>query len=146
MISDAGHVPYLEQPTEFATMVVGFLQNAPFQAVLDNEGPARATEVFRAARAKDRAAILFPEDQLNSRGYRRLQEGALPDAIALFRLNTESYPASANTWDSLGEALLAAGDRDGAKAAYTKALEVDPAAESAKEALRTLEAPLAPRP
>lgn len=138
VIAGSGHVPYMEQPDDFVTLVVGFLQGAAFQSVLDDEGPARATEVLRAARAKDRAAILFPEDDLNRRAYRRMAEGALPEAIALFRLNTEAFPASANTWDSLGEALLAAGDRDGARAAYTKALEVDPATASAKEALEDL--------
>ncbi|MFN7987589.1 MAG: alpha/beta fold hydrolase [Thermoanaerobaculia bacterium] len=139
VISGSGHVPYLEQPDELVTHVVGFLQGAAFQSVLDNEGPARATEMLRAARARDRAAVLFPEQELNDRGYRRLAEGALPEAIALFRLNAEAFPASANTWDSLGEALLDSGDRAGAKAAYSKALAIDPRMTSAREALKGLE-------
>ena len=140
VIAGSGHVPYMEQPDDFVTLVVGFLQGAAFQSVLDDEGPARATEVLHEARAKDRAAILFPEEELNRRAYRRMAEGALPEAIALFRLNTEAFPASANTWDSLGEALLASGDRDGARRAYARALEVDPATASAKEALERLAA------
>jgi len=134
----SGHVPYLEQPSTFAATVLSFLRGAAFQAVLDNEGAARALEALHVARARDRAAIPFPEDDLNRRGQNRKVEGALTDAIGLFRLNTEAFPASATAWDSLGEALLAAGDRDGARAAYRKALEVDPATESAREALKTL--------
>ncbi|MRR11956.1 alpha/beta fold hydrolase [bacterium] len=138
VIAESGHVPYMEQPSEFTTHVVGFLQGVAFQAVLDNEGPARATEVLRAARAKDRSAVLFAENDLNRRAYQKLTDGARTEAIALFRLNVEAFPASANTWDSLGEALLAAGDREGAKAAYEKALAVDPATSSAKAALEQL--------
>ena len=138
VIAGRGHVPYMEQPSDFTTLVVGFLQGAAFQAVLDNEGPARATEVLRAARAKDRAAVLFAENELNRRAHQLKMDGARTEAVALFRLNTEAFPASANTWDSLGEALLAAGDPEGAKAAYAKALEVDPAMASAKEALARL--------
>ena len=78
--------------------------------------------------------MLFAENELNRRAYQQMTDGALPEAIALFRLNAEAFPASANTWDSLGEALLAAGDREGAKAAYEKALAVDPATPSAKAA------------
>lgn len=138
VLSGCGHVAYLERPYDFATTVVGFLQGVPFQTVLDDGGPAIATGALRAARAKDRAAILFPEDELNRRAARRLADGATADAVALCRLNTESFPLSPDTWDSLGEALLAASDREGAKAAYRKALELDPSSESAKEALRKL--------
>jgi pimeloyl-ACP methyl ester carboxylesterase len=146
VIAESGHVPYMEQPADFTTLVVGFLQGAAFQAILDNEGPARAAEALRAARAKDRAAVLFAENDLNRRAYQKMTDGAGPEAIALFRLNVEAFPASANTWDSLGEALLAAGDREGAKAAYEKALAVDPATPSAKAALQQLLAGQDPSP
>lgn len=142
----SGHVPYLEQPEEFSTRVVAFLQGAPFLAVLDRDGVARATEVFRAARAKDRAAVLFEEDELNRRGYQQLAGGATEEAVALFRLNAEAFPASPNAHDSLGEALLAAGDRAGAIAEYRRALEVDASFESARQALGRLGALAADRP
>ena len=101
-------------------------------------GTAAAARLLRAARATNRAAVLVPRGRAQRRGYRLLALGAAPDAIAVFRLNTEAFPASANTHDSLGEALLAAGDRDGATAAYRKALEIDPASESARAALQSL--------
>ncbi|KAA0253783.1 MAG: alpha/beta fold hydrolase [Acidobacteria bacterium] len=146
VVADSGHVPYLEQPEELATRVVAFLQGAPFLAVLDRDGVARATALFRAARAKDRSAVLFDEDELNRRGYERLAGGATEEAVALFRLNAEAFPASPNTHDSLAEALLAAGDRAGAVAEYRKALEVDPSFESAQKALERLEAPADAQP
>jgi pimeloyl-ACP methyl ester carboxylesterase len=140
VMAGCGHMPYLEQPVDFATYVLAFLQSAPFLGVLDNDGPAKATQALRAARATNRAAILASENELSSRGYRSLGVGALPDAIAIFRLNTEAFPASPNAHDSLGEALLAAGDRVNATAAYRKALEIDPKSESALKALQTIEA------
>ena len=41
-------------------------------------------------------------------------------------LNTELFPDSANTWDSLAEITLHKGDRERAVELYRKALEVDP--------------------
>ena len=55
-----------------------------------------------------------------------------------FRINAAAFPASANVWDSLGEALLASGQRDEAIAAYRKALEIDPHFASAANALERL--------
>jgi pentatricopeptide repeat protein len=41
-------------------------------------------------------------------------------------MNTEDFPKSPNTYDSLAEALFKSGDVTQAKAMYAKALEVDP--------------------
>jgi len=51
---------------------------------------------------------------------------------------TRRYPRSANTYDSLGEALLAAGRRDEAIAAYRRAVAIDPEFGSSVQALRRL--------
>ena len=56
-------------------------------------------------------------------GYTYLGQNKIAEALALFTLNTEFYPDSCNVWDSLGEASLAAGDKELAKASYRKALE-----------------------
>jgi tetratricopeptide (TPR) repeat protein len=44
----------------------------------------------------------------------------------MFKINVELYPESWNVYDSLGEALLAAGDREAAIAMYEKSLEINP--------------------
>jgi len=64
------------------------------------------------------------ETRFNQLGYGFLQKKDYPKAIAIFRLNTELYPASANPYDSLGEALEGSGDKPGAIAAYKKSVEV----------------------
>lgn len=66
------------------------------------------------------------EPALNAFGYTLLRKGQIEAAIQVFRWNAEDHPASPNVHDSLAEGLLAAGDRDGARAGYAKVLELDP--------------------
>jgi tetratricopeptide (TPR) repeat protein len=63
---------------------------------------------------------------MNILGYAKLQAGNKQDAIELFKLNTEAYPASANAQDSLSDGYLAAGQNDLALAAEEKCLELLP--------------------
>ncbi len=102
-------------------------------------GAAQATRMFREARARDPHAFLFPESMLNQLGYGRLTAGQLDDAVEMFKLNTEAYPASANAQDSLADAYAARGQTDLALAAEQKCLELLPAYkadEQFKSALR----------
>lgn len=89
-------------------------------------GGARATQVFHEARKRDPGAVVFPELPMNLLGYDRLQAGDKEDAIELFKLVTEAYPASANAEDSLSDGYLAAGQKDLALAAEEKCLEMLP--------------------
>jgi len=45
-----------------------------------------------------------PEYVINNLGYQKLRNGEIDDAIAIFELNVENFPESANVYDSLGEA------------------------------------------
>ena len=147
VLRDCGHVPYLEQPDELRDQrpAVPAERPVPRRARQPGSRP-RPRRCFARPAPPTARRFSPPRTSSTAGGTRSSASGALPDAIAVFRLNTEAFPASANTHDSLGEALLAAGDREGATAAYRKALEIDPASASAKEALQTLGAPLAPRP
>lgn len=78
------------------------------------------------------------ESEVNGLGYRLLGEGQVERAVAVFALNTRVYPHSANTFDSLGEALLAAGRRDAAIAAYRRALAIEPGFPPSVQALQRL--------
>jgi tetratricopeptide (TPR) repeat protein len=68
----------------------------------------------------------FDEGALNGLGYRLLGEGRHDDAIAIFRLNAEHYPESANVWDSLAEAYMQVGRHEQAIVYYEKSLELAP--------------------
>ena len=84
--------------------------------------------------------IEVPEAVINRMGYRRMNAGDLDGAIALFRRNAETYPGSANVHDSLGEAYLARGDLESARARYVEALRLDPSSASARSALERINA------
>jgi dienelactone hydrolase len=89
-------------------------------------GAARATDLYREMRKRDPQAVVFPEFAVNLLAYDRLQAGDTEDAIELFKLNAEAYPASANTQDSLSDGYLAAGQKALALAAEEKCLELLP--------------------
>ena len=78
---------------------------------------------MREANPKSRLAS---EAGINALGYNFLGQNRNADAIALLRMNTEDFPKSPNTYDSLAEALFKSGDVAQATAMYTKALKVDP--------------------
>jgi dienelactone hydrolase len=90
-------------------------------------GTPEAVQFFHAERKRDPNLILFPESLMNLFAYQRLQAGESDDAILLFKLNVEAYPASANAQDSLSDGYLAAGHKDLALAAEEKCLELLPA-------------------
>jgi len=98
--------------------------------------PALTTyrEMFRTKPAS------VPAAKLNRMGYTYVLTGRDAEGIALLQLNTELYPGVANTWDSLAEALLIAGDVERARVVTEEELrriDADASANaSAKAALR----------
>lgn len=78
------------------------------------------------------------EDYLNHAGLELARTGNHALAIALLTVNSELYPDSANTWDSVGYAYRKAGHDGQALLYYRKALEVDPELPSAVEAVAEL--------
>jgi CubicO group peptidase (beta-lactamase class C family) len=79
---------------------------------------------YQKLRAADPADPAVAEARLNQLGYGLLERKEPAKAVAVLQLNTQLYPDSANTWDSLAEATEAAGDAAGAVALYRKALQL----------------------
>jgi tetratricopeptide (TPR) repeat protein len=48
------------------------------------------------------------------------------EALVIFKLNTELYPKSGNTYDSYAETLLLTGDKDAALKNYRISFKLDP--------------------
>ena len=111
---------------------------APITEALVDEDAQAAAVLYRTLRREQPHRYDFGEGQLNALGYELLQRGRVDDAIAIFALNVEAYPEAFNTHDSLGEAYLAAGNRDRATASYKRSLELNPANSNAAEALQRL--------
>ena len=106
------------------------------QAILSGD-TVRALSMIREEAAKPENRFRAPEPDINALGYRLLPSKPAA-AIAVFRLNARAFPHSANTWDSLGEALVANGQREAGVSAYREALRLSPGLPSATSALERL--------
>jgi CubicO group peptidase (beta-lactamase class C family) len=78
------------------------------------------------------------EYALNDIGYSLLTSVKTEEAIQIFAMAVEMYPNSANTYDSLGEAYMNAGNKELAIKNYEKSLELDPNNINAVEQLKKL--------
>lgn len=87
-------------------------------------GVQKAREIHERNRKSAQKVVLFPEGELNQFGYQLLQEGRAKDAIVVFQMNVDEYPASGNTYDSLSDAYLADGNKVEALKFAEKAIEV----------------------
>ncbi len=103
-------------------------------ALTGTRGPALRARF--AAMRRDSARYDVSESAINQLGYFLLRRQRTPDAVEVFRLNTDAFPRSANAYDSLGEALLAAGDTVQGVASYRRSLELNPGNTNAAEVLR----------
>lgn len=99
------------------------------------EGIAR----YKSLKATKAAEYDFSEQQLNRVGYQLLGSGRLADAIEIFKLNVEMFPQSGNTYDSLGEAYMASGNKELALVNYRRSLELDPSNANAAKTLEQLQ-------
>lgn len=68
--------------------------------------------------------ISVPEQTMNGAAYQLLRSGRIDEAISAFRRNTENYPDSANTFDSLAEAYEKDGQTKKALENYEKAYKM----------------------
>ena len=85
--------------------------------LLEAKGDTKAAADLRA-----KALQVATENDMNLYGYQLLGEKKYDEAIAVFQKNVKDYPKSWNTYDSLGEAYLAKGDKKQAADSYGKAL------------------------
>ncbi len=79
------------------------------------------------------------EGRINNLGYALIGRNESENAIAVLKLNTELFPSSFNTWDSLGEAYADAGRKEEAIAAYKESLRLNPTSRTGLEALSRLQ-------
>jgi tetratricopeptide (TPR) repeat protein len=82
---------------------------------------------------------LISERQFNAPGYRFLQQNRMPQAMTVFRMNAETFPQSADVYDSLAEAYLYWGDKYNTILNYKKSLELNPQNENARSRLESMD-------
>jgi Amidohydrolase family len=133
------------------TSIVAMLANAEARAsrksvaetlskTINEKDVESAIKQYRELRATQPDKYDFGEDELNTLGYQLLGSKQRKAAIQILQLNVEAYPDSDNTYDSLGEAYMANGDKELASKNYKKSLELNPKNTNAIEMLKKLAA------
>ncbi len=105
--------------------------------VVKSSGVAAAIKQYKEYRERKADDYDLSEAELNTLGYRLLYEDK--NAIQIFVLNTQEHPSSSNVFDSLAEAYQVGGEKELAKANYTKALQLDPSNVHARTILSQLQ-------
>ncbi len=85
---------------------------------------------------KDSIGYYLDEREMNRTGYELLQSGKVKEAAAMFKLNTQAFPKSANVYDSYGEALMALGNKTEAIENYKKSVKLNPGNEGGIKILK----------
>jgi Amidohydrolase family len=117
----------------------GNLASAVLLGLTSRRPPAQVAALLRRARDANPQTRLASEETLNEFGYDLLAAKRPDAALEIFRLNTELYPRSGNTFDSLAETYLGLGNKPLARQYYARALEVQPDYPNAKGAREMLE-------
>ena len=105
---------------------------------LIKEGFDAAPAAYARLKAADPGYTL-QEAELNAWGGQLMGQGKLRNAICVFKLATELYADSANTYDSLAESYEAAGEKALAVAIYTRSLALDAGNDHARSRLSALQ-------
>jgi len=109
----------------------------PFEQVMAGKF-AEAIEAYKKIKREQPNADAVAEERINTLGYGLLQRKQIKEAIAIFKANVDMYPQSANTYDSLGEAYMASGDKEQAVINYKKSLQLNPKNDNAVKILKKL--------
>jgi len=112
------------------------------ERVVENEGAEAAVRQYRELRAKylDRGSYDFSERSVNTLAERLLERKQAKEAAVLLTVSAEFNPEAAWLHHLLGEAWLAAGDRDQARAAFTRAVQLNPDNPRSRDRLAELSA------
>jgi len=106
---------------------------------ITEEGIAPAIEEYHQLKKAKKDQYDFSESQLNRLGYLLIRNEKITEAIAVFKLNTEEFPESSNTYDSLAEAYMLGGQNDLAIQFYKKSIELNPENENGIKQLQKLQ-------
>lgn len=111
------------------------LANLVYKEIIDKE--LKAGLAFYE-KNKDSKEYSKSESEMNTMGYTLLQAGKKKEAEAIFKLNMEAFPKSANVYDSYAEALMEQGKNELAIANYKKSIELNPGNQNGIDMLKKL--------
>ena len=93
--------------------------------IIDEQGVDEAWIYFNQVKEDSLDFYDASENSFNDLGYTYLNDN-LDAALAVFKMNVELYPEAFNVYDSYGEALLKAGNKEEGIANYKKSIEINP--------------------
>lgn len=105
---------------------------------IEKDGPAATERMVKSLKPGLEKQYYVSEDGLNALRYQYLGKNRVPHAIAIFKINAEQFPNSANVYDSLAGAYMKGGNANNAIANYRKSFRLDPTNKNAAEMLRQL--------
>ena len=108
------------------------------RAELGRQGFDHAAAIY-AAMLKEQPDFKLDEDAVLRWGSDLMEKNHLAEAIEVLKLDVQVFPSSSNSYDSLGEAYMKAGQKQLAIESYKKSLELNPGDDEAKEKLKELE-------
>jgi tetratricopeptide (TPR) repeat protein len=109
-------------------------------AAFATHDPARISHAYRAMGDYALPAANIVESMINAMGYELLENGEIDAAIKAFDLNAQTFPLSANTWDSLAEAAMTKGAYESAIRYYQVSLKLDPESSNAAQMIERMTA------
>lgn len=80
----------------------------------------------RASELREKGLPTATNAERNMYGYKLLGANKVNEAIVVFTENTKKFPEDVNTWDSLGEAYAASGNKSKARDSFKKSLSMNP--------------------
>ena len=113
-----------------------------FSEILDEKGIDEASDFYGK---KIDEGKRIPESIMNMLGYAYLNKKQYKEASEIFKLNVKAYPESYNVYDSYGEALMDAGNKEEAIKSYKKSIEINPGNTNGIEKLRELGIDIKPK-
>jgi tetratricopeptide (TPR) repeat protein len=122
--------------------ILGYKAIAEVLTVALSEGGVdRMIKRYREFKDDPETLSISTEADLNTLGYQLMTTNRLDEALAVFKLNVESYPESANAFDSLGDVYVKRGDKEQAIKNYKRSLELNPHSDFTRQKLDGIQKP-----
>jgi beta-lactamase regulating signal transducer with metallopeptidase domain len=106
---------------------------------IEEKGLEYGEKVAMKLMQAEEGEVYFKEGELNTLGYYYMYGKKLDEALAIFKLNLKMNPESWNAYDSLGEAMLAAGKTEKARSLYERSIALNPDNENGRKMLSKIE-------
>lgn len=146
ILSNSDKTSATKAAANLAAIALGENYKIPIPQIADTIAPTivekgikSALDQYRQLKRTQADKYDFRENWLDELGWDLLDNKRTTDAIEIFKLNIESFPNSANAYDSLGEAYLLNKNYESASAAFKKFLSLEPGSNHAKEMIKKTE-------